>query len=596
MSHLDGCILYGDDNDDDFVRKYFPKYCEKIELRCHNSSVRAKVKQIKILKNFHLERNEYYERQKENNVRMLFQTNRKTLKSFPRGHTYGPDDFWVPNLYFPRIKYLDLSRYTYLNEEPWPEVYSWSLEQKVYRICGYFWASNRSLCHLKLSASDQDYWIMIFRKLSNHKQLLSSLENFELSVWIIGYQSPRIQPPDLLIELLKKRVVLECITRLSFGISEELDCCEWELIQSIIDCCQKLTCLSFWFDNYIYAKMRNESFSLNLSCLENLKTLDLVVNNLRAFIKGVSFAPSILEMRFIIDEKGESIQELFGLSQNTHDGRNQDIKEWEGFETHKILYSLFDKWSQLVNLKVLEVRLLLFINSTILLKNFILPLLRATPQLESFDLDWSLYLPENFQNHQTFDLDVFFKGIKCLKSLNLKMSVNCERFVYDPHKISFPPNLASMHIVGKSSPDFNIQKLLKALSQNMKIWQSVHFSELRLYCAQDLILLLKWLHSVSQYKTAKVDLKVKLFVNDFDDIVSNFRYPIYLAQNTQLELSITFPGTANVQLTVEDEKYIDKVFGQLQSISIYEEISGPESKNKIWERRLYPVCRAEMSI
>ena len=143
-----------------------------------------------------------------------------------------------------------------------------------------------------------------------------------------------------------------------------------------------------------------------------------------------------------------------------------------------------------------------------------------------------------------FDLDVFFQGIKSLKSLkNLSIfSLNCY-FIYSPQKSLFLPNLSSLDLFAQSSPKFDILKFLNGVYHNLESQSrnektNLGLSKIRLHSAQELITLLKLLNKASKFKTLQIYLEVELYVQGVDELISNFRYPIYVPSNTNLKVHL----------------------------------------------------------
>jgi len=541
--------------------KYFPKYYKDLRVydRWNNPvpfNVQSKVRRVKILKRFQCV---YPNGNDKKILKKLFQTNRKTLKSLPRCIN-GGFYFQIPglNLYFPRINSINLSDLVYFQEDHQRKI----MKDLVYRGCGYLGHANRFIRHLEISVILDNHWIVILKRLNKQKAFFSSLKTFSVRL-----KAKKEVSRDLMVNLGENKDVLRAITHLNMIYCKNYD--QWDLIQSIISSCDRLVFLSFG-DQYENAS--DSKFLLDLSGLKNLKVLEFTIHNLKIFIERIRFPSSVSKIEFVLGTGDQNFREFIDPQIPDIRMNYQDIKEWEYFKKHKVMLSLFDKLRQLKNLKVLKLTVPKMLKTHILFTNFIFPLLRTTPQLET--LDCQIRIPSNHNGNkiiEDFDLNVFFKGIESLRSLqHLKIENNSGDFLYNPQKTLFPPNLASIEFVGTISSGFSIQKFFKALFQNKeKISKNVKLSQIQLSCAQDLIVLLNSLHSVSHLKTSKIQLEVELYITDFSELVSNFPYPLYLARNTELKLRIILSENAT-SLGREDREYLDRVFGQLQSLSVYQ--------------------------
>ena len=384
----------------------------------------------------------------------------------------------------------------------------------------------------------------------------------------------------MLVSLTKNKDFLGRVTDLSLDNFRYLLKYK-ELFEAFLTCCPRLDSLSIKIDvgnidhNPAFSPYVDSLTPINFSqSLHNLKYLHLKVNYLRAFINGIDLPISVETIAFEVNAQ-YSIYEFYEIldSQDIYEGDDQDQREWESFENSKILLRFFEKWRKLINLKVLRWHWRIGSKMNLIVQSFFLPLLRAIPHLESFSCYFQPGHGNIGQEDRVFELDTFLQGIQSLSSLkHLTISEAYGRafFVrYNPQKAAFPVNLSSIEVEAKSSPEFNIQKFFKAFIKNMdseidNVKKNVSLYRIRMYCAQDSINLLNLLHSISRFKTASVDLEVDLFVQEIDEIVSTFQYPIYLASNTRLTLNIILPWDSATLIQEEDKEHIRMVFGQME--------------------------------
>jgi len=361
------------------------------------------------------------------------------------------------------------------------------MEKALYRSYGYFWDGNRFVKKLKIANNDVYYW-MILKKLGESKRFLQSLETLQLYVRRLPVRS---MMRSSLIELLKNKEVLECVTHLKFEEYCEALMLFWQLMESLINSCHRLSFLSLPV-NLTAAQFESGvefNFSLNLCRLENLQALELKVNSLATFISGVELPQSLRKITFQA-EKYTSIYDLphiFGCV----DGSSP-----LSLDRYKVQQMFFDKWKKLHNLKILKLILPIFIKLDNIFKSLVIPLLKAIPQLETFVYKWSRY---EINDYSPFDLNLLLEGVEPLRSLKkLKISpysyvsATSLPVVYNPNKVYFLPHITSLKIDTAVSTDFDFKKFINTLFYNVKLKvpemnKIIKLSSLRISCVKRFI-------------------------------------------------------------------------------------------------------------
>ena len=298
------------------------------------------------------------------------------------------------------------------------------------------------------------------------------------------------------------------------------------------------------------------------------------ITDLKAFISGVDFPSSLREIFFFMNtaEEPDNLKEVLGC-QNHETQEDQDTKDWESFERYKTLSHFFDKWKKLNNLRTLDLSLQTRFEVNLLMENFVLPLLRAIPQLENLRCflgsHWDNLFPKT---HRTpFDLEAFFSGIEPLQSLKTLQiyadkDFHCVFSGLDiPRKIPCLSGLSSIEIDVKIHSKFDFKRLIKSfLCENVEKKKKIEIPRIFLFCVQDFIALINLMHSVSSFQNLQVRLEVHLVVESIEEIYSNFKYPIYVASNTPLTVNIYLKKFETRKLAPEQREYFEMIFGQLQ--------------------------------
>ena len=531
------------------LMKYFPKYYTSLTIHnrleiggrsLRSRSFQSRVKQLKIVKRFSYKTfSDSYDYDYENHqktFKRLYRDFRKTLKSVPYFDGRQDLSFCMD---FPRVKTINIQprcfkRICYSGDETdfFDRYKERDLAKVIKKSCGYFWIGNRFVEILRIKCY-HPLFLIIIQKLNASKRFLSSLKTFELEVgsrgferevghWSYGASS------DLLIKLTENKNVLQYVTFIEIiALFNDLN-----IVQSLINCCPRLLFFSLESDYKFDG-------SLNLGCLQNLQVLYISQFDFQTFINIADFGPSIQKITLRLS--GKRMKEFFDFQDG--DDEDQDAREWKAFEKDRILCSFFEKWRRFENLKALNLKLAFFSNMDFLMKMLLLPLIREKSWLETLEFELNFFNVRS-EEDGVFDLDVFFQGIKSLKSLkNLSIfSLNCY-FIYSPQKSLFLPNLSSLDLFAKSSPKFDILKFLNGVYHNLGSQPrnektSLGLSKIRLHSAQELITLLKLLNKASKFKTLQIYLEVELYVQDVDELISNFRYPIYVPSNTNLKVHL----------------------------------------------------------
>ena len=371
----------------------------------------------------------------------------------------------------------------------------------------------------------------------------------------------------------KNTIFLGCVTHLKIEnfVQHLLD---WRFPEALINCCHQLNSLSLSTGARDWWPVPNPDyfFLLDLSHLQNLSVLKFEVNHIRTFINEIQFPPFLREMtlRFADHKESDNLKEFFDCQEEKEDDEMVDAKDFESFEKSRMLGQFFEKWKKLESLRTLNLDIFAFTDCDTLAKNFVLPLLRAVPMLETFDYQF------RWKQHEapeaSFDLEAFLSGIeplRYLQHLRIKTDLRHDCIfsgLRNPQKLSCLSNLSSIEIDSKVHSKFDLKQFLKSFLEmdTLVKKKSLKLSKIFLFDVQDLIKLLKLMHSVSSFKNFQAYLQITLVVHSIDDIFSNFKYPIYVACNTLLAVTIFIRNFESKILTQEQEEYFQTVFGQLQ--------------------------------
>ena len=550
--------------------KYFPKYYRNLEisLTAHPQSVQHKVRLVKVIHHFHCPDIDKFPEDKT--LKRLLRTCRKTLKSLPTYQNYSSRHLQRRNLslYFPHITSRDLSYNQCFKGDHHLGVLTRSVEKYFYRSYGYFWDGNRLVKKLKITNQDLYYWVML-KKLGESKRFLRSLKTLQLCV--SGFRE-RSMVRRSLGEFLKNKEVLEYVTHLKFGDSEEI-ACFWQLMESLINSCERLSFLSLPIG---LPKEQSIGFSLNFCRLENLQVLELKVNSLATFISGVELPQSLRKITFQVTNY-QSICDLL----DTFSG--EDGSSRFSLDRYKTQQTFFDIWKKLQNLKVLKLILPVFAKVDNIFKSLVVPLLKAIPQLETFIYKWSRYYFD--QTSLQLDLDVLLEGIEPLRSLKkLKILPDSNEVestltvIYNPQRVYFLPHVTSIKISAGISEDFNLKKFLNTLFFNVKLKapdmnKIIKLSSLRISCLKQFIKALQILHVVSQLKTVRFEMKIDIFEQTLSALMENFRYPIYIPKNLLLTVGVKLIGSIIPLYLIEEKvQHLRMVFGQFSLTISYQEV------------------------
>jgi len=569
--------------------KYFPKYYKNLNININQNKnrIRSKVKQVKVIRTFFCEGMQRIQKQNQEGIlKELLRTSRKTLRSLPRykydwGH-YDIESFHL-SMFFPRIITLNVSKRYYPRDYAALKYLSRDEEREFDRSYGCFWTTNRFVRKLKI-ANDNPYYWMIMRKVSSNKRFLLSLETLELKFWV--HQG---NEKESLVELLRHKEFLECVTHLNFAYSAYFPnfpkiFCYHELVQALISACSKIVFLLLPLEIQNlkdFEKAPKDFFSSGFSQLQSLQTLELYMNNLEILTKMGDLPPSVRKISFNISDINTYPSDFQDILNSQYFNENdKHVKahtyeeEWQSFQKHMILVNFFAKWHKLPNLKVLELKIPTTANMDNLLKNFLLPLLKATPHLETFSCQFSQSYRAGalYEKDTVLDLDVLLQGVKSLKFLkNFKLYGNEDRrpkvmIEYNPQNFYSIPQISTVEIDLPQSI-FHLNKFyytfLKDSNESDQI-KNIKVSRLEVTSGQSFILLLKLLNKASQIKALQSDLEVNLLIKDLGEIILNFRYPIYLAENIRLTLNIYMVNPNAPLLTDKLKEDLMRIFGRVE--------------------------------
>ncbi len=546
---IEKCII-----DDESLRvenacllKYFPKYYKTLYLPIDGLSqaVKSKAKKLKIVRHCYLSQP----------LTKLLQSSRKTLKSLPEIHyDYAECVFWRD---FPNVKTFQLEK---------TGTYYFQYSPKLDKFSGFYqplWKGSR-IENLEAGCCDQSDLFRI-KEINKSKQFFSCLKRLQLYLDMSRCQESF---EEILVELFQNQNFLRHVTHCNYFSNRQYD---WKLIQSIINCCPQLSFLSV-------VNEIKEEFCLDLSYLLNLPVLDVQVKNLKNFAEKINF-PSFLK-KVTMDIVDDEISEVFD-SQDSEDGvvtlEDQDARDFVSFEKYKVLSGFFEKWRKMDKLLILNLSIS-YLSKTDILRNFVLPLLNAVPQLEIFNFS-SLY-EDRFapQAKKTLDLGVLFSGIGSLKCLK-RCRISTGPFIngvfsglQNLQKSNFLANLSSLVINVKFDPNFGFKDFLKRLlnndnfksENNLAVSKNLKFLQVCVSSAEDFVRILNLMHSVSHIKNLQIELQIYLIVWCFEDISSNFRYPINVAKNIQTTAHIYFQSFEVREWASEHEEYFKRIFGQLE--------------------------------
>jgi len=217
----------------------------------------------------------------------------------------------------------------------------------------------------------------------------------------------------------------------------------------------------------------------------------------------------------------------------------------------------------------------------LLFKNFVVPLLKAIPQLETFGFKWF-----NSYYCSSLNLDVLLEGIEPLRSYrNLKISPDSSLSKsslvvnYNPQKVYFLPHVTSIKIDAAIAENFDLKKFISAILYNVKLKvpemnKTVKLSSLKISCAKQFIKTLQTLHVVSELKTVKFEMEIELINQTLPSLMESFLYPIYIAKNLLLTVNIKLvDSTSPIYLTEGLKQYLRGIFGQMDFTISYLEKS-----------------------
>jgi len=403
-----------------YLLKYFPKFYQWLPIYHLTGPIELKIKRLKIVRSC------MSDPAFEKHLKKFLQTNRKTLKYIPRvadgGYECYPD--FSLCMFLPKVETLILKEVGYLlssNSAP-------NLEYKqLSHAFGYFWDSSRFVKRLEIGC-ETSHELVLIKKMNKTKRFLSSLNKLELNIQAFSGSM------RFFMELIENKNFLRHITHLSIGTPSEKTV-DWEAVQFLINCCRQLNMLSFETD-CIYERFMpdnlnphqgfiSQGFYLDLSCLQNLQILKLErVEYFKTFVNNINFPPSLREITLhaVDKEEPDNLRDVLDCEDSESERMivKQDIRDWKSFEKQKMLSNFFEKWKKLRNLRVLNLTFKIC-KKIDLLRTFVLPLLRAIPQLETFNYEFGWDYSSQRKIAQ-FDFGVFLSGIKSLQSLkNLRI-------------------------------------------------------------------------------------------------------------------------------------------------------------------------------
>jgi len=553
--------------------KYFPKYYEHLAFSKENlpRAVESKARQLKVVR--HCDAYDTPEND-EKTFKKLFQINRKTLKSIPA--IGDSSKLWT---YFPRVKTINLEKQGWILRDFYQHQSMCgdkSIQKCIESSFGYFWNGCRFVENLEV-APCHDLDLVLIKKIDSSKRFLSFLKRVELEIHPANNNIQTIR--NLLMGLMENKDFLRHVTHVRMKRFYETRP-DWEVIQSLINCCPQTCFLSFPTGerNREILNRPDQGFCFNLSCLQNLRVLEITVSHFKTFINAIHFPQSLqkITLSFLDHEQSDNLKEFFDHQEREDDEKieDQDARDWESFEKSKMLSNFFEKWRKLENLRVLNLTLCAFSETDTLMINLILPMLRTIPRLKTFHYQFFRHHQSQEISDRSFDLGVFFSGIETLLSLqHVKIKTdffhNCVLSGrWNPKKLS---PLSSLEINAKIHSQFDLKQFLKGFlgandpELNKHLAQkTLRLPKLYLFCVRDFIRLLNLMHSVSYFKNFQAHLQVSLVVESIEEMYSHFKYPIYVASNTHLTVAIFIKNFEFRRLTQEEEQYFQRVFGQLQ--------------------------------
>jgi len=558
--------------------KYYPKYYRRLYINSSfkTNSILSKVKQVKTIQDFRYVRewdDPNHPKTLFKLIRILLQTKRKSIQS--PGVLYCPNrhdsDCLVHGMdichLFPRIKQLSAWTFTQgLDLERNTDYSSRLVQKRILKAHQYFWDALRYLKDFHIPIDSDDLWVLL-QRLQSAQRFLSSLETFHF--WLCCPYKP--EDSKAFFEfVLKHQGLLKHVTHITF--TGQLDFrYDGSQAKLILDSCPKLRGISFLMtikreteETRLQECQENSCLSFFKS-LQNITVLILAVNNVWSLIEGFEFPPQLesLTIEFCCSDWHVVWADLYPEIQN-----DNDPAIFESYEKHRVLLNFFAKFKQLTHLKSFRLIIDQLANPNEIVANFLLPLLRSIPKLETFECE---FITNDHQNKNSpLDLSVFLDGIAPLKHLkSFKISKNYGRYcivevrdliiTWNPQKNFAFSNIPSINIDAWISPEFNFKQFLRNIPLD-HTKKEMNFSKISLQSIDSFIEMLTEFNNVEQLSPLKINLGVLLRLDSLQDIFTSFRYPIALARNLTIKLEICIPPSHLFLLQSQEKASLQNIF------------------------------------
>jgi len=523
--------------------KYYPKYCRSLYFNCipKSRAVLSRIKQMKIIENIELKGRSEEKKSAIKKMKQLLRNKRKTVRSLPLVHCDLVNAFPINMCSsFPRIQNLKiLPLYSlYFNREKCFS--SPSLERKTLKFYGYFWVTLRSVQHLVLSNLSYNLWLLLPR-LQSSKRFLASLKSFRLEVGIPFSTVQKNIPLFTLQILLRNQDLLRYVTHLKFKGFREFHYYGTQ-VKSVLDYCSSLISLSFPVrKDFNRPDIKHLSLA-PLQSFQNVRVLTVRADDNWSFIEAFEFPSSLQKLVLRLENQFSWFKVWYALyTQVGDDPIDEDTIR--SYEEYQVLLSFFEKFKALTLLTSLNLSMPLFVIVNEMMDNFILPILRAIPNLENFECQFSL-VGREINNH--FNMSTFLDGIAPLEQLRSfkifqekdreKNSIESGDLVitFNPTKSYDLPNIIAVHIETWISEGFNFKRFLRMFSTDLK---EITLTKIYLSSIQSFLQTLKTLNKSRHLPLARINLSIALWLDDFSDL-KQLPYPLITVKNIFIALDI----------------------------------------------------------
>jgi len=409
------------------------------------------------------------------------------------------------------------------------------------------------------------------------KRFLSSLKTFHLQLHF--HYSRKDEKPEALFQLLlENQGLLDYVTHLTFSGNFDFHF-HGDQVKFTLVSCPKLFGVSFPIKQrsseeggkWMLVKPENPSHPniASFKTLSSIMVLKLKIDDFQSFTENFQFPPRLENLHL----------EFF----------------WRDWDGNKDTVSFFAKFRQLTRLKSLSITIFQPINPNDIMLDFLVPLLRSCPKLETFECQfdsgsWSM-------SRSVFDLARFLDGIAHLQDLkSLKISSHSkgstqdkEDFVvaFNPKESFVFPKLTLFHIDAWILNDFNFKSFLKSLpvSQTKK---ELNLSKINLHLISSFTKLLMEFNSTGNINSPRINLEILLHLDSIQDF-KTFKKPIFLANNLRVHLKIYFPASEYRALLPTGVKRLQNIFQSFRFDIIMKLSTRSQSKRDKIEIRHIPL-------